>query len=119
MEAVRPRFQTTDTARSLVGMRCLVLGAGGFIGTNLCKALCAAGAEVQGFGRGVTFPEGLDPRVVWMPGQFSDIAAVAKAVQGQDVVFHLISGSTPASSNTEIGAGFCDSIRTTLALLDM
>jgi len=103
----------------LDGARCLVLGAGGFMGTNLCRALCDRGAEVQGFGRTITFPEEFDPRVHWVAGQFGDTTALAKAVQGQDFVFHLISGSIPGMPALGIAADFLDTTQATLALLEI
>lgn len=39
------------TGISLAGVNCLVLGAGGFIGSHLCHALVGEGASVHGFGR--------------------------------------------------------------------
>ena len=38
------------------GRSCLVLGGGGFIGTNLCRRLVARGLRVRGFGRRALFP---------------------------------------------------------------
>lgn len=35
---------------------CIVLGAGGFLGPNLCRWLVASGARVRAFGRHFQFP---------------------------------------------------------------
>lgn len=37
----------------------------------------------------------------WTPGQFSDRAALARVVDGAEYVFHLLGGSTPASSDKD------------------
>lgn len=114
-ESLRPQFD----GGSLAGLHCLVLGAGGFIGTALCRALCDRGAEVQGFGRAPTYVDAIDPRVTWTTGDFADTAALAKAVDGQQIVFHLISGSVPSSSTIQIAADFVPNTQGTLALLDI
>ncbi|MEM9903653.1 MAG: NAD-dependent epimerase/dehydratase family protein [Cyanobacteria bacterium P01_D01_bin.44] len=75
-----------------------MLGGGGFIGTNLCQALVAAGAQVKAFGRSVSFPTAL-AGVDWTPGNFQDGSALAQIVEGCEIVFHLISSSSPATSN--------------------
>lgn len=89
------------TAGGIVGRRCLVLGAGGFIGVNLCRGLVAAGAEVTGYGR---YPQeavaGLDT-LPWHQAEFADEARMARALEGQEVVYHLLGGSVPAQSNDD------------------
>lgn len=82
---------------SIAGARCAVLGAGGFIGTNLCMGLAAAGASVVGFGRRSPWPI----PTPWVEGEFGDEARVAEAVRGTDIVFHLLGGSVPAESNRD------------------
>ena len=119
MNGTRSESRLADLdGSSIVGMRCLVLGAGGFLGSALCRALCLRGAEVQGFGRLPTYAESIDRRVNWTTGEFADSAAVANAVEGQEIVFHLISGSLPSSSTMQIAADFIPNTQATLALLD-
>jgi UDP-glucose 4-epimerase len=103
----------------LNGLRCLILGGGGFIGTNLCHALSNRGANVQVFGRTWTIPDAVGPRLVRTNGLFSDEAALARAVEGQEVVFHLISGSLPESSNREPSADLIANVLGTIRLLDI
>ncbi|ASG24703.1 NAD-dependent epimerase/dehydratase family protein [Nitrospirillum viridazoti] len=105
-------------ASPLKGRRCLVLGAGGFIGTNLCRRLQANGAVVQAFGRSQPLPGALGGGD-WMTGDFTDHAAVARAVEGNEVIFHLISGSLPESSNKDPIADLSGSVVQTLHLLDI
>lgn len=79
---------------ALSGRRCLVLGAGGFIGLNLCHALMSAGARVHGFGRLPDFP---DPPALesWTDAEFGDHVALARVLKDVEVVFHLLGGSVP------------------------
>ena len=51
-------------------MQCLVLGAGGFIGTNLCRSLLMKGHTVRAFGRRQSFPDALRG-CDWIPGDFA------------------------------------------------
>jgi UDP-glucose 4-epimerase len=85
---------------TLAGTSCLVLGAGGFIGGHLCHALIRAGARVHGFGRRPKFPDAL-PTMRWTTGEFSDRAALAVAVDGSEIVFHLLGGTNPEVSNKD------------------
>ncbi len=89
----------SDAAR-LDGVACLVLGAGGFIGSHLCHALVQAGARVHGFGRRQSFPDALPP-LRFTTGDFSDRAALALAVDGAEIVFHLLGGTNPEVSNKD------------------
>jgi 3beta-hydroxy-delta5-steroid dehydrogenase/steroid delta-isomerase len=70
---------------SLLG-RCLVTGAGGYLGRNLVRALHDAGLEVRAFDRryGAAPPDGVDVR----EGDVRDDDAVRAACEGIDTVFH-------------------------------
>lgn len=107
----------SNYTHTLSSMRCVVLGAGGFIGTNLCNALVGRVDYLRGFGRRQSFPEvmsGFD----WMPGDFADPACLAAAVAGCDVVFHLVNTSTPASANVNKIADINSNVISTINLLD-
>ncbi|MFC6741795.1 NAD-dependent epimerase/dehydratase family protein [Methylobacterium tardum] len=104
---------------SLSGIRCLVLGGGGFLGLNLCNRLAEAGAEVTCFSRSHPQPEVLDRRVTRVTGHFADRLAIANAVERQDVVFHLIAGSIPESSNRDPSAELAAAPIATLNLLEI
>ncbi len=84
----------------LVGVSCLVLGAGGFIGSHLCRVLAGAGARVHGFGRRPLFADALPP-IRFTVGEFTDRAALALAVDGAEIVFHLLGGTNPEVSNKD------------------
>ncbi|SOB81098.1 UDP-glucose 4-epimerase [Sphingomonas guangdongensis] len=103
---------------SIAGARCLVLGGGGFLGINLCRALLAAGAEVAGYGRRPHDRSALPSDLRWYDGDFADHAAIAQAVGGQDIVYHLLGGSVPAQSNAEPAADVVGSLLPSLRLIE-
>ena len=55
----------------------------------------------------------------WRQADFRDSSALARAVEGQDIVFHLISGSTPESSNHDPAGDIESNVLATLRLLDL
>ncbi len=108
----------TGCADYIEGLRCVVLGGGGFMGTNLCLALAGRGARVQAFGRSRIMKAHCD-NVTWMSGLFEDASAVARAIEGNSIVFHLIGASTPASSNKDPIADLNAGAINTLKMLDI
>jgi nucleoside-diphosphate-sugar epimerase len=71
-------------------MRALVTGATGFVGSHLTEALRRRGHEVTALARSAAKAAALAPlgvRVV--PGDLHDRAALERAVDGQDVVYHV------------------------------
>lgn len=101
----------------VAGLRCLVLGAGGFLGQSLAALLQRHGASVRGYGRSaaVATSHGL----TWTAAAFEDRAALAAALAGQDVVFHLLGSSLPHASNRDPAADVADQVVPTLRLLDL
>lgn len=81
------------------GTECLVLG-GGFIGTHLCRKLIRLGAQVRGFGRQPSYPKALRG-IHWTTAEFSDRAALARAIKGSEIVFHVLGSATPSASNSD------------------
>jgi UDP-glucose 4-epimerase len=72
---------------------CLVTGGAGFIGSHLVEALTRRGRRVRVFDNFSTGLRGnlahLDPVPEIVEGDVGEAAAVERAVQGVDVVFHL------------------------------
>ncbi|OZI62980.1 NAD-dependent epimerase/dehydratase family protein [Bordetella genomosp. 11] len=101
----------------LANARCVVLGGGGFLGTNLCVALSGRVASLRAFGRRQSFPQAIR-HVEWMQGDFSDPTSVASAIADCDVVFHLVNATTPASANIDKVADLEANVVPTLRLLE-
>jgi UDP-glucose 4-epimerase len=102
----------------LLGRRCLVLGAEGFLGRSLVRALAEKGAIVTGFGRNVERPDGLGPGVRWAAGRVEDPEALQAAVAGQEIVFHLIGTVLPADSNRDPAGDVAANLLPSIALLE-
>ncbi len=103
----------------MIGVRCLVLGGGGFLGINLCNALAARGANVSAFGRSLAFEGVLDRRVSWTRGHLNDAHALRQALCGQAIVFHLANTAVPGKANKNPLADIDANVRTTVQLLDL
>jgi UDP-glucose 4-epimerase len=103
----------------LNGMRCLVVGAGGFLGRALSASLCDRGAVVQGYGRMPEDETARDHRVAWTNAPFSDFSTLARAVEDQEIVFHLLGSSIPESSNSDPAEDLLAHVFSTIKLLDL
>lgn len=69
-------------------MRALVTGGGGFLGQAICRQLRERGDDVRSLARG-DYPELASLGVEAVRGDITDLAAVARAMAGCDVVFHV------------------------------
>ena len=81
---------------------CLVVGGNGFIGSHVVDALVARGHRVSAFdrfGRGGT--QFTAPGVNVIAGDFLNVADVRRAVEGHDIVFHLLSTTDPATAEND------------------
>ena len=82
-------------------MKALVTGATGFVGSHLTEALRRRGDDVTALARSTSKAAALAPlgvRVV--PGDLHDRAALQRAVEGQDVVYH-VAGVVAARSEAD------------------
>lgn len=97
-----------------------MLGAGGFIGTNLCLALAASGARVTGFGRGPLPPvlAGLGRRLDWRTGSIETLADPDRLVAGHTHLFDLIGAGLPNSSNDNPAQIVADGLPPKVRLLE-
>lgn len=68
-------------------MRCLVVGAAGFIGSSLTKKLIKEGYNVRGLIH-KTKPKEPHPNVEYVNGDITDIESIKNAFKDMDVVFH-------------------------------
>jgi len=83
-------------------MKIAVLGGSGFIGTNLCEKLIDNGHSVCVFCRSKSEPmcsKEYTNKIVWIKGDFSNSNDVEEAIQGSDIVYHLVSTTDPRTSN--------------------
>lgn len=72
--------------RYIRGVRIVVTGASGFIGSHVCAHLARQGAEVWAFCRSEP-PPGAQVRE-WIPGDVTDPLALRRALRGGDAVVH-------------------------------
>ena len=79
-------------------MKALLLGGNGFIGVHLALALRARGHQVRILDMGRQRPELGDRSMEYVEASWSDETAVASAMEGVDVVFHLVSTTVPATA---------------------
>ncbi len=105
-------------SEAMSGVRCLVLGAGGFLGSALCTALQQQGAVVHAYGRSLSAapPSG---GALWTEARFDDAPALTAALQGQEMVFHLLSSSLPESSNRNPAADVAAQVIPSILLLEL
>lgn len=79
--------------------KCLVLGAGGFIGQHVVRTLANNGKAVRAVSRRVSIK---DDFVEWVRGDYTVQSFLDEVVQGCDSCVQLITTTGPASSNENI-----------------
>lgn len=99
-------------------MRVAVLGGNGFIGSHVVDALRTTGHEVTVFDRAMERYRDPLPGVVYMLGDFSDKMALAEALNGKDVVYHLVSTTFPGTANLDPKADVTGNLIGTLSLIE-
>ena len=77
--------ETRPAVGAMAGVRCLVLGAGGFLGGALCAALRAEGAAVHAYGRRLPAALRVEPGLR-TEAAFEDAAALAAALRERAVL---------------------------------
>jgi len=102
-------------------VRALVLGAGGFIGTHLCRALAERDYEVVAVGRSrkPMVCGGNEGAISWVRGNFADRKLLQRALEGCSVAFHLISDTAPALSNADPSADVRETVIATVQFLEL
>ena len=75
-----------ERIRQIDGLRCLVTGSAGFVGSNLVRALLARGCKVHGFDKAPAPFD--DPNLRWFRGDIRGDEALREACEGVDTIFH-------------------------------
>lgn len=94
-----------------------VVGAGGFLGTNLCRRLVQEGARVRGIGHAPRFPHAV-PDLQWTKCDQGDREEMTQVLEGCESVVHLADDITPATAAAEPAAAAQASLVPYLYCLD-
>jgi UDP-glucose 4-epimerase len=100
-------------------MRALVLGGCGFIGSHVVDGLLAAGHSVRVYDRAPELFRVPLSGVDYSYGDFTDVPLLVEALEGVDVVYHLISTTVPSTSNLDPVADVQGNLINTLRLLHL
>lgn len=101
---------------------CLVLGGAGFIGSHLAEALLQAGHRVRIFDRPHLdrLPGFLQrPEFEVFTGDFLNPRSLSPALEGSEIVFHLVSTTLPKTSNDNPMYDVESNVMGTLRLLEL
>lgn len=85
-------------------MKCVIFGGGGFIGSAIADRLLRDGHELRIFERPRVEPYrkfAASERVEWIAGDLQGAHDVSEAIDGTDVVLHLVSTTLPKNSNDD------------------
>ncbi len=102
-------------------MRCLVLGGRGFVGQRLARALLQQGYQVRVFDRPdpVAEMELIEQGAEFIGGDFFNCSDLLRAINGCEILFHLLATTLPKSSNDSPLDDASTNILGTIALLDL
>jgi UDP-glucose 4-epimerase len=85
-------------------MKCAIFGGGGFVGSTVVDRLVRDGHQLRIFERPRVVPYRSfrpEDRVEWVSGDIFSSHDVGDAIEGMDVVLHLVSTTLPKSSNDD------------------
>lgn len=100
-------------------MNILVLGGNGFIGSHVVDALVGAGHSVRVFDRSPDSWRSPIEGVRYFLGDFEDRPLLGEALQGVDLVVHLISTTVPSTSNLDPVADIQSNLVRSVQLLQL
>lgn len=100
-------------------MRILILGGSGFIGSHVADAAIAQGHRVRVYDRAREAYRQTPKGVEFIRGDFGDTTAMAEALTGVDIVFHLVSTTVPTTANLDPIADIQGNLVNTVKLLEM
>jgi len=104
---------------SISGLKVLVLGGGGFLGTHLVDGLLKSGVSVRVFDRSKPAPTAMRDGLEIFSGNFVDGSGLEAALQGVDLVYHMISTTVPSTSNADPIADVQSNLVGSLRLLQL
>lgn len=81
--------------------RCLVIGGNGFLGSHVVDELVVGGHEVTVFDRFSSPPTFISSSVRRVRGDYLDTEALRSALEGQELLFHLLSTTTPVTADAD------------------
>ncbi|MEO8732129.1 MAG: NAD-dependent epimerase/dehydratase family protein [Rhodoferax sp.] len=102
-------------------MRITIFGGGGFIGSTIADRLLNDGHILRIFERPRVEPYRTflaHERVEWITGDFFSMHDVTDAIEGADIVFHLVSTTLPKSSNDDPVYDVQSNVISTLQMLN-
>jgi UDP-glucose 4-epimerase len=82
-------------------MRSLVVGGNGFIGGHLVGRLVEDGHEVRIYDRSLSKYRAVPRGVEYVEGELGNYGLIKEAVEGMEVVYHLVSTTLPKTSNDD------------------
>jgi UDP-glucose 4-epimerase len=82
-------------------MKSLVLGGNGFIGVHLVKNLLAARGSVRVYDRSSNKFDAAPGGAEYVEGELGNLGLIQEALDGVEVVFHLVSTTLPKTSNDD------------------
>jgi UDP-glucose 4-epimerase len=100
-------------------MKALVLGGNGFIGSHLVDRLIHEGHSVRIFDRQLERYRKPLTGVDYYLQDFGNRAALSSALDNIDIVFHLISTTTPKTSNDDLEFDVTSNVIESIALLKL
>ena len=96
-------------------MNILVLGGTGFIGSNLCEQLVQYGHKVRIMDRSMKKTAFINSHFEFVEADFTQVEDYGQLLNGIDIIYHLISTTVPATSNTnpvfDITSNVCSTIK--------
>lgn len=99
-------------------LKVAVIGAGGFIGTNLVRHLSSKAKNVRALSRSNPFNISA-ANVEWFYGDFSDIDILKSVISGADIVIHLVTTSTPVDGIKTNESDILNNVLPTIRFLDI
>jgi UDP-glucose 4-epimerase len=86
-------------------MKCILFGGGGFIGSAFADRLLLDGHSIRIFEKRGVLPHRNfknNENIEWMTGDFQNKNDIDIALEGMDIVLHLISTTLPKNSNDDL-----------------